>query len=84
MSVEATRGRPRLHDRFVMRWPILNKSAPVRDLTSEGRADLMDALAMVGLEPVAPPVFKIAHGESPVLSAEVVVRHKIGAGNRGA
>lgn len=84
MSGEALRGRPRIHDRFVMRWPILNKSAPVRDLTSEGRADLMDALAMVGLEPVAPPEFRIAHGESPILSAEVVVRHKVGAGTRKA
>ncbi|WAB09166.1 hypothetical protein SEA_EESA_56 [Arthrobacter phage Eesa] len=77
-------GRPRLHDRFVMRWPILDKSAPVRDLTSEGRADLMEALALVGVEPVAPPQFRIKHGVSPELLAEIVVRHKIGAGKRGA
>lgn len=73
-------GRPRIHDRFVMRWPILRKSAPIRDLTSEARADLMESLAMVGLEPLAPPEFKISHGESPELLAEIVVRHKIGAG----
>lgn len=67
-----------------MRWPILDKSAPVRDLTSEGRADLMEALALVGVEPVAPPQFRIKHGVSPELLAEIVVRHKIGAGKRGA
>jgi len=77
-------GRPRIHDRFVMRWPIVKKSAPLRDLTSEARADLMDALAMVGLEPLAPPEFRISHGMTPELMAEIVVRHKIGAGNHGA
>ena len=77
-------GRPRIHDRFVMRWPIVNKSAPLRELTSEARADLMDALAMVGVDPLAPPEFKISHGQSPELWAEIVVRHKIGAGKREA
>jgi hypothetical protein len=67
-----------------MRWPILRKSAPLRELTAEARADLMESLAMVGLEPLAPPEFKIAHGITPELMAEIVVRHKIGAGNRGA
>lgn len=65
-----------------MRWPIVDKSAPLRDLTAAGRADLMDALALVGVEPIAPPEFKIKHGAAPELRAEVVVRHKVGAGTR--
>ncbi|UVK62597.1 hypothetical protein SEA_TAYLORSIPHT_58 [Arthrobacter phage TaylorSipht] len=76
-------GRPRVHDRFIMRWPIVDKSAPLRDLTAEGRAELMEALALVGVEPLAPPEFKIKHGMTPELLAEVVVRHKVGAGTRG-
>lgn len=72
----ARRGRPRKHDRFVMRWPIADKDLPVRDLTAEGRADLFEALALIGFEALAPPQFRISHGLNPELVANVLVREK--------
>lgn len=63
-----------MSDRFVMRWPVVDKSRPVAELVKEARADLAETWDELGVVPVSVPNFSMTHGRSPVLRAEVQVR----------
>lgn len=61
-------------DRFVMTWPVLDKSRPVAELVEEAKADLREALKDLGVVPASSPFFSMSHGQNPKLRAELTVR----------
>lgn len=61
-------------DRFVMTWPVVDKSRPVAELVEEAKGDLREALRDLGVVPASSPFFSMSHGLKPVLKAELQVR----------